>query len=186
MPVTATVTPYEVALLNPQLNARFFINLIVDLLYLTDMFRNFILAYEDPMTNKLVRSHKRIACKYIKFWFIIDLLSILPFDILTVSGSGDMAQAKAVKVLRLFRLMKLTRIAKQSKFFKQYQSKISRLPYFYVFMVQQVLLLLIAVHWIACLWLLMASLQCDDTCLYDRTIGAADGGLEEQTNPSTW
>ena len=38
---TAIVTPYEVALLETKANTRFWVNCVVDIVYLTDLFRNF-------------------------------------------------------------------------------------------------------------------------------------------------
>ena len=53
-------------------------DLIVDLLFMFDIFINFISSYEDPQTNLPVISLKKIAWSYITSWFLIDVLSVLP------------------------------------------------------------------------------------------------------------
>ena len=90
---TAVVTPYEVAFLENEFNALFVINRLVDLGFILDMIANFLLGY---VTDEgFVWDRKKIAARYVKSWFFIDLISILPFDIVgLVVKSQSVSQLK--------------------------------------------------------------------------------------------
>ena len=52
-----------------------------DFFFLTDIIINFISANKDE-NEKTIDDIKIISMQYIKSWFIIDLISIFPFDII--------------------------------------------------------------------------------------------------------
>ena len=83
----------------------------------------FFSAYVDE-NLKLVDDRVVIFKDYMSGWFLIDLISSLPFSVID-SGSGraeDIKQLKIVKLYKLVKLVKLLRILKilkeQSKIFK--------------------------------------------------------------------
>ena len=87
---TAIVTPYEVAFLEPYVGVLFVLNRFVDLCFLADLVMNFFLAYYDAEKRLWVCSHRLIARRYLTGWFVLDLVSILPFDTVTlVMGSAS-------------------------------------------------------------------------------------------------
>ena len=53
---------------------------IVELCFYTDLLLNFITEYIDPISRKPVRNLKEIFVNYITGWFIIDFLSVFPFN----------------------------------------------------------------------------------------------------------
>ena len=55
------------------------IDIIVDILFFVDIIVNFLSAYDDPATSLPVVKPKIIAKNYLKFWFWLDLLTVLPF-----------------------------------------------------------------------------------------------------------
>ena len=66
---TASVTPYEVAFLQPQFDFLFAINRLVDLAFVADMVLNFFLCYNDK-SGQLVWERKKIAFRYLRFLLI--------------------------------------------------------------------------------------------------------------------
>ena len=52
---------------------------IIDFLFLIDCIVMFNSAYEDE-DFQIVEDYKNIACQYIRSWFFIDILAIIPFD----------------------------------------------------------------------------------------------------------
>ena len=60
---------------------------IVDVSFLVDIILTFFTSFTDSY-NLEVTDHKRIMKNYIKFWFWIDVLSIIPFDYM-LSGDSD-------------------------------------------------------------------------------------------------
>jgi len=59
---------------------------IVDIFFSIDIIINFNTAIlKDNDLFEIEDDRKKIACTYIKSWFFIDLLSVIPFEILTES-----------------------------------------------------------------------------------------------------
>jgi hypothetical protein len=91
---TAIITPYEAAFLTPDLQTvLFWLNRIVDLCFISDFVMQFFMAFQDFEKHGIwITSHSKIACKYMKAWFTIDLVSIIPFDTIAVimreTGTG--------------------------------------------------------------------------------------------------
>lgn len=56
------------------------VDLVVDLLFLVDMLSNFRTTF--VRDGELVLSASKIACNYLKGWFIVDFFSAIPFDII--------------------------------------------------------------------------------------------------------
>ena len=109
---TASVTPYEVAFLTTSLDALFVVNRCVDLYFLADMALSFVTPFRAPWHSRdagqWVTERSRIARHYLKGWFAIDLISILPFDVVSVAiESEDMKKLTIVRVVRLMRLAKV-------------------------------------------------------------------------------
>jgi hypothetical protein len=65
-------------------------DIIVDCLFLIDIFINFISAYEDTQTGLPIISLKRISINYLTGWFALDLVAVLPVQIIEqmLQGSG--------------------------------------------------------------------------------------------------
>ena len=49
----------------------------------------FFQTYQDPATLLIITDFKHIAFRYIKSWFIIDFLSIIPYELLVKSYKND-------------------------------------------------------------------------------------------------
>lgn len=149
---TAIVTPYEVALLKTKAHSPlFYVNRLVDLVFLADLVLSFFTAYRKRVESKLiwVTDLKVIRKKYLYGWFIVDFASIIPFDVLTMLASG--AVAKFLGRLRMVRLLKLVRMVKIMRIYKRWESRIA-VPYAYIALMNFSLLLTICGHWMACLW----------------------------------
>jgi hypothetical protein len=83
---TSIVTPFEVAFLPSRIDSLFWINRIVDACFIADMVIQCHLRYMDH-DNKMVEDLRLIRQKYFKSWFVIDLVSIMPFDIVAIAGN---------------------------------------------------------------------------------------------------
>ena len=101
-------------------------------------------------------------------WFLIDLLSCLPFDLLlTFNVFGDPSDPsvdfdpsvlRVVRMVRLIRLLKLARILRASRIFTRWESSIS-IPYTTRTLVQWTLIVVMMVHWFSCTWPIEATLH---------------------------
>ena len=91
-----------------EVDALFVINQVVALIFVADMGINFRLPYKEPIKGGASEGPDEIAVKYLSSWFWIDLVSIVPFDIMTVAGvfgpqeagaGSDVSKLKAVKLI---------------------------------------------------------------------------------------
>ena len=161
---SAIVTPYDIAFSDSSKVSWF--DILIDILLGIDIVLTFFSAYTDDEEN-LVKNHKKIIKKYLKSWFIVDIISVLPISyFFNPSGkySGLTKISKLPKLYRLIKLTKLLRITKMSskgnlnkvtKFFMEklkINANVERLFFF-------VLTFLLMNHLCACFWYFMAKIE---------------------------
>eukprot|EP01038_Epipyxis_sp_PR26KG_P004936 gene4936-6904_t len=83
------------------------LDLIIFIMFMVDIVLTFNTAIRNPKNNRLIVDHSSIACQYLTFWFWIDLLSTIPFELILPSSFGSSQSFRLVRGLRLFRLTKL-------------------------------------------------------------------------------
>ena len=115
---TAIVTPYEVAFISTQYNALFYINRVVDFLFLVDIVFAFSTGFQDQNigTGTYVWNfdRKRVALRYLRGLFFIDLVSLVPFDWIAISmNNPTLEKLKVLRTLKLFRIVKSGRILRR-------------------------------------------------------------------------
>jgi hypothetical protein len=159
---TASVTPYEVSFVKSEginINLLFIVNRMVDFGFLLDMGVTFFVGFTDENTSQFVSQKGKIALRYFKGWFLIDLVSILPFDFIGLAmDSKDLSQLKVLRVIRLLRLIKLLRILRSARIFRRIQTSLG-LSFSSFAMMKLLCAVIFVVHWTACLWNLGPSLE---------------------------
>lgn len=71
-----------------QVDPLMVIDMIVDVMFLVDIFINFRTTYVNK--NDEVVSHPlKIAVHYFKGWFLIDVIAAIPFDLLLFGSETD-------------------------------------------------------------------------------------------------
>ena len=89
---------------------------ILEYFFWLDLCLNFIHSFINAETQEVVVDIKEIAKNYVfKGWFVIDFVSVFPFEQLFPTGS-------LTKLLRLFRLPRLIKLIDIDKFQKMLQS----------------------------------------------------------------
>ncbi|CAL6363199.1 unnamed protein product [Bathycoccus prasinos] len=151
---TAVVTPAEVAFSRPNLNALFVLNRIVDLFFITDLFINFFLAVPEPKTGHIIYDRRYIAISYLRSWFIIDFLSVIPTDLITIMvedayPNANIENLTVLRALRLFRLAKLLRILRTMRLFKRLEMRYT-IDYSMLALSKFAIVTVIFAHWMAC------------------------------------
>lgn len=58
------------------------LNYSIDLCFLTDLVLNFFTPYYEDDEYIVIEDHGMIACHYLQGWFAIDLIAIIPFEVL--------------------------------------------------------------------------------------------------------
>ena len=71
-----------------------------------------IYCFTASFTNVEVFDHKRIAIRYLKGWFVIDLISCIPFDIIIEGQSSFNTIARISRTSRLYKMIRLLRLLK--------------------------------------------------------------------------
>ena len=157
---TAIVTPVEVAFMETVLwSVLFLINRSVDCLFIFDIFLNFFVAIVDPEDGQLVFHHPTIVKEYLRGWFWIDVISVMPFDLVSlVFASDGVGKLKILRVLRLLRLMKLLRILRAGRIFQRLETQY-QIDYAQLELVKFGILALVTSHWMACSWGILADLE---------------------------
>jgi hypothetical protein len=112
------VLPYKFSFVeDPPIEWEIF-DYCVDGLFLIDIGLTFFHSYLDQ-EEQPVYSLKKIAKRYLKFWFWIDIISILPLELLV--SNGDLTIL--LRVSRLNRIYKLARFSKMVKTSKTLRSQ---------------------------------------------------------------
>jgi potassium voltage-gated channel Eag-related subfamily H protein 7 len=145
---TAVVTPFEVAFLETEINLLFVINRMIDMVFIFDMGKEFNLMYYHE-NGFLIKSHRLIRRRYLHSWFVIDFVTIIPYDLAKYIFGGS--QLKTVRIIRLLRLLKLARIFKASRIFTRWQTRLG-MQHGTLMAMELSIGLIAGIHWFACTW----------------------------------
>ena len=163
---TALVTPVEVGFLDVEccLDPLFWINRVVDGIFVVDIGVNFFLAfYDEDKGSMLVKSNYLIARHYLRGWFLVDFLSVIPYEeALLAVGQRGFNGLTAIRLIRLLRLLKLLRVIRVSRVFARYETKFA-VSYAKLSMLRYIVILIICAHWMACIWGMALRVQGDQT-----------------------
>ena len=165
---TAIVTPFEIAFLPVSLSDPiFWFNRLCDLFFFLDTIFVFFTPYQDPNTNAYVVDHKIIAKRYLRFWFWIDIISLVPFDLISyLTNSGNVQHLFVLRLFRLLRLVRLLRLFRTSRILKRWAPLIP-IRYSVMALIKFGIAMLLTAHWVACLMGLVPLLE--GTTYSDRT-----------------
>lgn len=142
-------------------------SLVIDVMFLLDMILIFNTAYYDQ-DQEIITCRKMIACSYLKSWFVLDTLAVIPFDVL-INASQFNGLARVVRVGRLYKLVKLSKLLRMMKILKNRNKILKQLSellkiglgcerlFFFI------LLFFLALHLAACFWLICASILTSDS-----------------------
>ena len=117
---TCILTPYTVSFLNVN-HISLTIKVIeysIDTLFLMDIIIIFNTCIYDE-DYVLMDNRKAIALNYVRGWFCIDFMAILPFDVIMAASSKNVKMVRIARVGRLYKLIKLTRLLRLLKLVKQ-------------------------------------------------------------------
>ena len=114
---TALLTPFEVSLLKDSIPTSWMVaNYAINSVFGVDMILQFFLAYQESPKKggRWVTRQSLIVKHYLRTWFALDLVSVIPFDTLgkaIMLSMGD-ENTDAADVLRLIRTIRLIRLIK--------------------------------------------------------------------------
>ena len=172
----ALVTPIQVSLLEARWDGVFVVGLVVDFIFFIDLLMQFITAYATTTPYGVVWEVRvSYICKqYIKTWFLVDLITVIPFDLMALTLQvEELKDLVGIKVVRALRLIKLVRLLKSSKVLQDLEAPLS-IPYQTVALVRFVFVLALTCHWLACCWAVTLSVVDESFPRWIDDIEAAD------------
>lgn len=119
------VVPYRLAFHNSDSKGWTVVYTVIDVCFGIDIFVTFNTSYSDTDSMKEIYDRKKVAVNYLKGWFIIDLLSIVPFDKI-INLQNATAIAKFARIGRLYKIIRMTRLAKLLKLLKSKNTIVSQ------------------------------------------------------------
>jgi len=161
---TATVMPFSMAFVETEpFDTWFYLDLLLDGLFLVDVLINTLTAFYDPEGN-LVVGRGKIFCRYAKSWMLIDLLACMPFGLLELESGDESSNRKdynnLLRLLRLPRLYRLLRISRLLKIIKHYKHSefIEKIQDFLSIkhsamrLINSFMAIMLCVHLVTCFW----------------------------------
>ncbi|MBI2890184.1 MAG: ion transporter [Nitrospirae bacterium] len=148
--IACVESPLRITLNYPMTDGLLRYDLLVSLMFVADVMINFVAPLQEG--KKLITDPRMIAGRYLRGWFVIDLLSALPFDLLL----GGMAGGTANRMLRLLRLTRLLRLVRLAQFMRKISRRSAVAPGV-LRMAYLVFWILMAAHFTACIWLYLGA-----------------------------
>uniref|UniRef100_A0A671URT5 Potassium voltage-gated channel, subfamily H (eag-related), member 5a n=1 Tax=Sparus aurata TaxID=8175 RepID=A0A671URT5_SPAAU len=140
---TAIMVPYNVSFKTKQNNLVWLVlDSVVDVIFLIDIVLNFHTTFVGP-AGEVVSDAKLIRMNYLKTWFVIDLLSCLPYDIINAFENVDEGLSSLFSSLKVIRLLRLGRVARKLDHYLEYGAAV---------LVLLVCVFGLVAHWLACIW----------------------------------
>ncbi|XP_076024162.1 voltage-gated delayed rectifier potassium channel KCNH5-like [Genypterus blacodes] len=169
---TAIMVPYNVSFKTRHNNLTWLVvDSIVDIIFLIDIVLNFHTTFVGP-SGEVISDAKLIRMNYLKTWFVIDLLSCLPYDIINAfehvhedsfapaSSSSHLPEflhrnttrtedsvlpglSSLFSSLKVIRLLRLGRVARKLDHYLEYGAAV---------LVLLVCVFGLVAHWLACIW----------------------------------
>jgi len=104
---TALVTPYRIAFVDVDPPPWIVVEDATDIIFFFDLCLNFFFAYYDQ-NDEVIDLRKKIASTYLKGWFTLDFITILPISqMIATSDYGNIG--RIARLPRLYRLIKIFR-----------------------------------------------------------------------------
>ena len=153
---TATITPFEIGIgLPTQIDALFFCNQVINIVFLVDLVLQFFLPVPDQR-GELIRDRRVLAMRYLKSWFALDVVSILPFDFVVLAAGNDESTAglRSFRLMRLLRLIKLVKVLRASRIIQRWQNAVD-ISSSQMSVLEVLVGYTVFVHWFACAWALL-------------------------------
>lgn len=157
------VSPYRIAFVEKDNLTWLIINNTVDFLFLMDIVIIFNTAYYDE-DFRLVSDRKTIAGAYLRSWFMVDFLAIIPFDVI-LAGSDMNDMVRLARIGRLYKLVKLMKVLRVLKLVRErnnimkYVADMMKIHVGFERFLFFIIGFLLVCHIIACVWVIMAQLE---------------------------
>ncbi|EHA8592606.1 Potassium channel KOR1 [Cocos nucifera] len=142
-------TPMEFAFFRGLPNNLFWLDFAGQVAFLVDIFVQFLVAYRDSHTYRMIYKPTSIAVRYAKSSFVFDLLGCFPWDAI-YKACGQKEEVRYLLWIRL------TRVRKVTEFFQKMEKDI-RINYLFTRIVKLIVVELYCTHTAACIFYYLAT-----------------------------
>ncbi|CAE7464342.1 unc-103 [Symbiodinium natans] len=137
----------------------------LDVILFVDMGIQLLIAYPDKKCpSRYIKDPRKIAVKYLKTWFVVDLISSMPCHAIE---NGALPEIRLVRMLRLHSIFPI--LARRQVRIGISNALLSLLKFVFG--------LSLTCHWMACCWAAVAY-EVPDTFTWLKAVEAAKGGLK--------
>lgn len=158
-------------------------DIVVDILFLSDIILSFLTAFEDSERKVLVKDSRKIAISYLKGWFVFDVISTIPFHLISSGDTSSLGRApKFVKLIRMIRIFKLLKLYRLQQFIQSLEFS-PFVPKGSIRLIKLFFSLMVFGHFAGCFWYFFGSLTLDDDASTDSWIRRAfdNRGIEHDS-----
>lgn len=155
----AFVTSYTDLSTSEMSNTQFtflVVNRVLDAFFIMDFFLQFVLGYVDEQSGKVVTSLTQIRNRYLRSYFVIDVVSLFPFDQVVQSSSTPLLRA-----IKFLRMLKLLRALKANRIISRLLSHVD-VSHAMIKIMKDIVILLILIHFLVCAWAYQANSDHND------------------------
>ncbi|CAD7703983.1 unnamed protein product, partial [Ostreobium quekettii] len=147
------VLPPRIAFAGVDIGPLFIIDLILDFIFMFDVFMNLETGYDDSGVTVMGARDVRMA--YLSSWFLVDIVSSLPYELVVALQSGNDTLRKYSRLPRIGRFCRLPRLF---SYISKWQDSLT-LNSHSLRMFKLVFLILVFAHLNGCLQFLVAELE---------------------------
>ncbi|KAK3238068.1 hypothetical protein CYMTET_51896, partial [Cymbomonas tetramitiformis] len=153
--MVAMITPVQVAFFRESETLSFvgLLNLCSEVIFAIDIVIQFFVPFAEP-SGRITYKPELIAKNYLRGWFCIDVISVFPFHLLE-----GFSHFRAFKVLRVLRLVKLLGVVRAGRLFQHMEAN-GQVNHFMLEFTMLLLGGIFILHWMACCFVLVRSLEC--------------------------
>jgi len=149
--VSCILVPYQLAFLHDADRANNGLMLVIGLVFLADIGLNFFTSFHhagvEVLDQKIIRKH------YLRGQFGIDLLANMPLGfVMLLAGDPQIGAFSSVLLVRLLNLLRLVRLF---VILRRWEAAAWTGPG-YLRVIKFLTLVLLLIHWVACLWFALA------------------------------
>jgi len=186
--LVAFFIPYQIAFClmiqddgSPQIVTR-----VVDMVFIFDILMQFFISTQHPENRRWLRIPKKIVAAYLSGFFVMDVISVLPYDELALEVTrrygSHFAFLGVLKTLSLIRLLRINRLI------ARYEAAVD-VPYTSVKLTKLLVLLCFGLHWIACAWgflLAFERFEDPDAADWASNVRSAKPGMFKGDKETPW
>jgi len=152
--IVATIASPLIVVFNlPLRGGLLLLDIFITLIFSVDIFLNFHTGFEER--RKIITDKKAIGKRYMKGWFIPDLLATIPFSLIFISVQGMLL----TRLFRFFRLTRLFKLLSANKTLKKSSELSNKINPAFIRMLLLIFWIVIFAHLVATIWVALVGVK---------------------------